>query len=493
METNPETITAEDLIYLNHIRAVRDRLYIGVDHHSRQLTIAAAEGSALLRATEQGRGLAWVDVRVFDQDAFGYLALLEHLATAFPGVGRERYFFVGEPSYAKPFSAFLLNLGFAPSQVRSVDTREVGHYRKAHRFGAAGKNDHDDARALLAMGFRSLHDPASCLPLREASLAQHDREGLSELAEEHARLSGQLAELKNKIFHRVLAVLPELHRVWGQTRKGRKPDGETYERVRAALFEGKTPMKVLHAFPSAQAIRDAGFETVWRQVGGRGVPKKTIQELIRVAGPSAGIVHRERQLQLWIEELWDLERRLGAYEAAMEAVFQADPVLASLRDIKLLPVQNLAAIVGALGDLSRFRDVDQAKRALNVAPTALPQSGAVDDKGRPVQIWRLPANSYVWKNGQKRLAYESPGRKDVRRAGYLWFEMLMICQARYPDDPFVRLYRALKETHQAKARWVGKVRWKVIAKLVETIYYCLKHNRCYDAAKVVIQPAKKAS
>lgn len=171
----------------------------------------------------------------------------------------------------------------------------------------------------------------------------------------------------------------------------------------------------------------------------------------------------------------------------MTAICQQDVVLASLQEIRHLSIHGLATIIGTIGDVSRFRDVDQLKKYLNVAPQAMPQTGEVDEQGRPVQRWRFPANTYENTNGQRRLKYQSPGRKDVRQAGYIWFHALMQGHRRSPDDPFARLYAAFKVSHYGKTRWLGRVRWKVVAKLIETIYYCLKHQRIFDPGKVVIQ------
>lgn len=97
----------------------------------------------------------------------------------------------------------------------------------------------------------------------------------------------------------------------------------------------------------------------------------------------------------------------------------------------------------------------------------------------------MPANSYKRIGGARQLVYESPGLKTVRRAAYLWFDVLVKCAKVVPDDPFVQLYLRLKEKHQGKPRWLGKVRWKVIAKLVTTIYHCLRKGETYDPTKLL--------
>lgn len=491
-------LSSQEQQWLLKMRQIRSCLFIGIDHHSAQLTVAIASGQQLMEQSGSRNGFSWVKTKVFAQDGVGYLALLDHLADIYPEVPRERYLFLSEPSYAKPCSQFLLNAGLEPSQVLWVDTRKVSQYRKSHHLTSAGKNDADDARTMVAMLFGATSEASAPLRLFMVPTLDLRAEALSGLAEEHRRLVEQRVQVQNKIFQKVLLLFPEARRVWGRTEKALKPDGGEYSRVKLALFDSKTPMRVLHAFPTAVQLAEAGFEGVWARVGGKGVGKAPLKELLRLAEGSAGIGNElwARQLRLLIEECWDLERRLEQYEKEMAVICQQDEVLASLAEIRFLPIQGLAAVVGAIGDVSRFRDVDQMKKYLNVAPQPLPQTGEVDEQGRPVQRWRFPANTYETSNGQRRLKYQSPGRKDVRHVGYVWFLMLMKGHRRCSEDPFARLYSALKASHQGKSRWLGRVRWKVVAKLVETIYYCLKYRRTFDPKEVVINvpmPAVKTA
>ena len=215
---------------------------------------------------------------------------------------------------------------------------------------------------------------------------------------------------------------------------------------------------MLHAFPTAQRLKEAGFEKVWATAGAQGVKRATLRRLVDLAANSAGMGNDlwASQLQLLIEEYWEIGRRIERYAAEMTAICERDVVLASLMAIPCLPIQGLAAIVGAMGDVGRFRDADQVKKYLNVAPCPLPQSGNVDETGRPVQRWRFPSNSYEKVNGQRRIKYQSPGRKEVRGVGYIWFQTVMQNQRRLPHDPFVLHYVGLKAAHQDQsAGWGG--------------------------------------
>ena len=85
----------------------------------------------------------------------------------------------------------------------------------------------------------------------------------------------------------------------------------------------------------------------------------------------------------------------------------------------------------------------------------------------------------------RKLQYESPGLKTVRRAAYCWFDVLVKLSRTAPEDPFVQLYQRLKAQHQGKPRWLGRVRWKVIAKMITTIYHCLRKKEAYNPAQVL--------
>ena len=150
-----DALSTQEQQWLQQMRQVRDRLYVGMDHHAGQVTVAMADGQAILDHTGSRESFHWVETKVFDQDGGGYRALLDHLAERYPQVPRDHYLFLSEPSYAKPCSQFLRNAGFSAQQVLWVDPRKVAQYRRSHHLVLAGKNDADDARTLLAMLFRA--------------------------------------------------------------------------------------------------------------------------------------------------------------------------------------------------------------------------------------------------------------------------------------------------------------------------------------------------
>ncbi len=424
---------------------------------------------------------------VFDQDGLGYPRFIEWLENRSPGVPRDRFTFVAEPTFARPLSQYLVKAGFKPSEIKWVRTPEVGPYRKAKGIGKAGKNDLDDARAMAMMAFEAATSPfagRTFLPgVRESARA----EGIGRLVANYWRLSDDSIRIQNQVWDLVLRLFPECWRVWSRGETIQKPDGSHFELRKMALFGSPVPMEVLSAFPGARAIAEAGFEKVWATVGRRGMRRELLRKIVALAEQSAGVddpLDAER-LRLLIDEYQSIRSRLGAYLQTVEGVIAADAVLASLRTIPCLGPQLLGVIVGALGDVTRFPDVDAVKKYLNIAPVPMPQTGTMDPDCRPVQIWRLPANKYERQGGQKRLAYKIRGRQDARRALYWWFLLLVRSSVRRPDDPFVRLYQRLKAEHQGQNRWFGKARWKVAAKLVTVIFHCLRYREVYDPAKLL--------
>lgn len=472
--------------WLASMRQAWECVFVGIDHHSRQFTVAVATG-AQFQANHSAKSAAWMPVAVFSQDGLGYTDLLDWLTERFPDVARDRFVFACEPTFSQPLCHFLSSVGFPPEAILWIKTTEVGPYRKAKGVGKAGKNDHDDARTLATMAFEEAALPHERRRLFQAAAHAPVAEGLRHLSDDHARVSRQLVAVKNQITDLVLRLFPECRHVWSKKDRGTKPDGSAYEQRLLNLFGGELPMRLLFEYPTARAVAEAGFETLWERVGGPGIPKKTIQGLVELAARSGGMDSPldAKRLKLLIAEYRHLVVQLEEYREAMREAIQAEPVLASLQQIRFLGAQAISTIVGALGDVSRFEDDDAVKRYLNVAPIAMPQTGDVDANGVPIQRWRLPANSYTRVGGQRKLTYESPGLKTVRKAAYLWFEVLVKCARTAPEDPFVQLYLRLKEKHQGKPRWLGKVRWKVIAKLVTTLYHCLKKGVIYDPARVL--------
>lgn len=424
---------------------------------------------------------------VFEQDGPGYRCLLEWLESRFPGIPRDRFTFVAEPTFAKPLGQFLAKAGFEAHEIKWVRTPEVAPYRKARGIGKSGKNDHDDARAMAMMAFEAATSPfagRTFLPgVREAARA----EGLGRLAANYWRLSEQSVRLQNQIWDLVVRLFPECWRVWNRAETVVKPDGSEFERRKMALFESPVPMKILAAFPGAQAVAAAGFDDVWATVHRSGVRRERVRELVGLSEQSSGIgdpLDAER-LQLLIGEYQDIRSRLKTYLQCIEGALVADPVLQSLRAVPCLGPQLLGVIVGAIGDPARFPDLDSIKKYLNIAPVPMPQTGTVDPDGCPVQVWRFPANKYERQGGQKRLVYKIPGRQDVRHVLYWWFQLLVRNSNRRPDDPFVRLYLRLKAEHQGQKRWFGKARWKLAGKLIAVIFHCLRHQEPYDPARLL--------
>lgn len=487
-------LTIHEQQWLEDQRRLRRQVFVGLDHHTTQLTVACADGELLL----QGPAPASLPIARFAQDGAGYQALLALLRARFPDTSPADFAFLSEPTYAKPLCHFLVQAGFAATQVYWVRTTKVGQYRKAHDLSRAGKNDDEDARTMLWLLFDGLTEPSRRHLFFPATWQAPGHALLQHLSAEYDRLNLQLRQLEGKIFQLVQLLFPELRQVYTRQKVVAKPDGTTFHAATLALFTSTAPLLLLSHYPSPRALHAAGFDRVWATIGRVGLAKAKLRQVIALAATSAGLpddlaAHR---LALLIEEYQALQQRKQRYRRHMRDVVEQDPVLRSFLAVVGVTEVVIAGLVGAMGDLTRVHDADQVKSYMGLAPKPMPQTGKVDDEGRVVQVWRMPAHTYAVQHGQRQRVYTSPGQSAPRRISWLWFGVLMKQQRHHAADPFVQLYQHLKARHQGTRRWVGRVRWKVVAKLVTTIFTCLKHQQPYDPARVRLsggEPAQAAS
>lgn len=477
-------LTTDERAWLEAQRRLQQQVFIGVDHHSAQLTVAAATGAMLLSRPAPRE----IPVRRFAQDGYGYRELLAWLAAQFPGVAPGEMWFASEPTYARPLGHFLCQQGFTTEQVAWVKPEKVSQYRKANDLSAAGKNDDVDAQVLTLVRFEAHVDAASRVRLFTAPPPAPVADDLRQLAEEYQRLTLQSVQLQGKIFQLVLLVFPELRRVFVRKQTQTKPGGQVYHESMLDLFGKSTPLAVLSRFPGPAAVAAAGFDGIWAVVGKQGVRRAMIRQLVEVAQNSAGVPDplTSRRLRFLIAEYQDLQQRLEEYRQAMRELIAADPVLTSLMAIPCVSEVVLATLVGEMGDTDRFQTADQVKRYLGLAPKPLPQTGQVDETGKVVQVWRMPANTYKLVNGRKQLVTKTPGKHAPRHVAWLWFEGLLKTKRWHPDDPFVRLYERYKARLQGRQRWLGKVRWKVVSKLIQVVFACLKHSQAYTPERMQV-------
>lgn len=470
-------LTTHEQAWLDAQRRLRQQVFVGVDHHSAQLTVTAATGATLLGRPAPRE----LSVRRFAQDGYGYRELLAWLAEQFPGVERSEIWFASEPTYARPLGHFLRQQGFTAEQVAWVKPEKVPQYRKANDLSAVGKNDDVDAQVLTLLRFETHVDAASRVRLFAAPPAAPVADDLRQLAEEYQRLTVQSVQLQGKIHQLVLLVFPEVRRVFVKKQTRTKPGGLVYDELMLDLFDKSTPLAVLGHFPSPGAVAAAGFDGIWAVVGKKGVRRAVIRQLVEVAKMSAGVPDAlaSRRLRLLIAEYQERQQRLETYRQAMRELIDADPVLASLLTIPCVSEVVLATLVGEIGDLGRFETADQVKRHLGLAPKPMPQTGQVDEMGKVVQAWRMPSNTYKLVNGRKQLVTRTPGKHAPRQVTWLWFAALLKTKRWGPDDPFVRLYERYKARLQGRPRWLGKARWKVVGKLIRVLFACLKQGRSY--------------
>lgn len=468
--------------WLDAQRRLGRQVFVGIDHHTAQFTVAVAAGEQLRQRPDP----AQLTVVRFSQDGLGYRQFLDWLCERFPDAATADFCFLAEPSYSQPLRHFLLGRGFRDDQVLWVNTAKAAQYRKTHDLSRSGKNDDADARTLVLLLYEALVAPSSRLGVFPGTTAEPRHEALRQLSTEYQRLTDQSIQLQNKVFQLVLRLFPECRLVFIRRARQRKPDGSSYTAELLDLFGTATPLRVLRQFPTPRRLREAGFDRVWQHVGGKGVKKATIRRLLELAAVSAGIPDElaAARLTLLIDEYDQLQARLQQYRMHMRQLLAEDPVLASLLRIPALTEVTLAGLVGEMGDLDRCHTADQLKRYLALAPRPMPHSGQVDAAGRVVQRWRMPANTYRRVSGQRQLVYRVPGKRTPRVLAWLWFNHLVQGSSRHLDDPFVRYYQVCKARLQGQPRWLGRARWKVVGKLIRVIFTCVKQRQAYDPARL---------
>lgn len=472
-------ISTHEASWLERQRQLGRRLFVGIDHHAAQLTVAAATGAQLRSRPDA----ATLPVARFAQDGMGYRELLAWLHDRFGDVAAEEVYFVSEPTLAQPLGHFLRQQGYGAEQVLWVRPEEVPAYRKAQRLSRVGKNDDADARTFVFL----LHDVqagTSSVGVFAAAPPAPVHDDLQQLASEHYRLTRHAHELEGKIYALVLYLFPELRRVFVQKQSRPGPGGEIHTELTLDLFGKALPLAILGRFPSPKAVAEAGFDRIWAAVGGKGVRSVMVRQVVALAQDSAGVPDElaARRLRLLIAEYHELQVRLDAYRAEMRALVNADPVLRSLLAIPCVSELTLATLVGEAGNLDRFRTADQLKRYLGLAPKPMPQSGELDNHGQVAQVWRMPRNTYKVVQGKKQLVYRTPGKRAPRRVAWLWFAAFLKTNRWDPTEPFARLYMRYRARLKGQPRWLSRVRWKVVGKLVGVIFACLKRQQPYEPA-----------
>ncbi len=167
-----------------------------------------------------------------------------------------------------------------------------------------------------------------------------------ELVRLHTQLSDEAAAYQNEIQALVVVLFPEFTQVF----------------VDPCL---PTALAVLKAFPSAQAVAEAGVEPIavlLHQMPAH-FGRPTAQKLVAFARKSAGsgraVAGRSMSLRILCDQLEHTQANLARLEAEMEQLLTNDPGVKGLQQIPEFGPKTVAVLRAELGDVQRFARTDE--------------------------------------------------------------------------------------------------------------------------------------
>lgn len=228
-----------------------------------------------------------------------------------------------------------------------------------------------------------------------------------------------------------------------------------------------TALAVLQAYPSAQAVLEAGVDALTRtlqEARGKRLGRGRARALLRVASSSAasGIarVAREQALRILCSQLTQTQANLAALEAELARLVIQDAAAQTLSAVPEFGPTTVAVLRGELGEVGRFSRGDQV----------------VAYAGLDVRV----RQSGKWK-GQQKLSKR--GSSLLRRVLY----MAALQSLRLEQSAFGAYYRHLLEQGVAKMSAL----MAVMRKMVLVAYGLLKSGSSYDARKVWADPQRQ--
>lgn len=217
------------------------------------------------------------------------------------------------------------------------------HPGQTHHFhqqrGLRAKTDRVDAmtiaRALLS------GDARACYVPDDQIIAYRELVRLQDQLREEA------SAYQNQIHILVVVLFPEFTQVFADPCK-------------------PTALSILHAFPSAQAVRQAGVEpllAVLRSIKSVHYGLPTAERLVALAKASGSsgkaIPARSLSLQLLCNQLITTQRNLARLDAELHQLLSDDPAAKSLQQISDFGPTTVAVLRAELGDVQRFTRTDE--------------------------------------------------------------------------------------------------------------------------------------
>jgi transposase len=337
-----------------------ERIYVGLDVGYREHVAAACPLSSFNVARNPE---GWKRVRTlhFASDAAGFGRFQRYLERS--SSDPADFLILLEPtgSYGLTVLLYLLGKGY---RVLQIENRAVKDYREKV-FGSETKTDDTDARLMARMAF--LHElVGEEFSIQPVLVVNPDAAALRSMVNDLAKLQKEITRRRNQLQQIAAATFPELKTFF---------KGSTAAPAARTLLEQFATPRELAAAPVeriAEVLRSAhAYSHALRAA-----------ELRNSAQQSAGAPmlphHQWRQVWL-INQLSVLEnarRELVDQVALAVATHPYAPIIESL------PVKSsvwTATLVGAIGDVGRFRTASEFKAYLGWYPQVLRSGTSVDE------------------------------------------------------------------------------------------------------------------
>ena len=205
-------------------------------------------------------------------------------------------------------------------------------------------------------GLRAKTDRLDAMTIARALLSGEARMGYvpdervatyRELVRLHTQLSDTAASYQNEIQALIVVLFPEFTQVFADP----------------CL---PTALSVLKAFPSAQALVEAGVEPLFQLLRAQPVAhygRPTAKKLVALANQSVSsgraIAGRSVSLRILCDQLEHTQANLARLNAEIEQLLNTDPGVKGLQQVPEFGPKTLAVLRAELGDVQRFSRTDE--------------------------------------------------------------------------------------------------------------------------------------
>jgi len=360
-----EGATASAIIHDSELRAhspCEQRIYVGLDVGYREHVAAACP---LSNFNLERKPDGWKRTRTihFSSDAAGFGRLKRYLEGHSTNPGDFLILLEPTGSYGLTVLLYLLGKGY---QVLQIENRAVKDYREKV-FGSETKTDDTDARLMARMAF--LHElVGEEFSIQPVLVVDPDAAALRSMVNDLAKLQKEITRRRNQLQQIAAATFPELK----------------------TFFKGSTAAPAARAlllhFGTPNELAAAPVETIAEVLRAAHAYSHAMRaaELRSSAQQSAGapMLSHHQWRQAW------LINQLNALEnARRELVDQVALAVAShpyAPIIESLPVKSpiwTATLIGAIGDINRFRTASEFKAYLGWYPQLTRSGTSVDETG----------------------------------------------------------------------------------------------------------------